>query len=155
MNVGPLLDSNLTHDASHSSGDANFNYNKTTIRCHACKPGFRPSKQNMAFNGKTYTLGLLVTACTAIANCENSTWFNGCSQCQAGFAHPYTNNRTNFGECVAVPAVQKECWAFDTVAQRCMLCKKGTYLNKDYVCELINTPNCQPREFRFNQIYTF
>lgn len=35
------------------------------------------------------------------------------------------------------------------------MCKKGTYLNKDYVCELINPPNCRPREFQFNFTYTF
>lgn len=44
VNVGPLLDNDIDHNAAHSTGNGTFDYKKTTIRCHACKPGFKPSR---------------------------------------------------------------------------------------------------------------
>lgn len=46
----------------------------------------------------------MVKTCTAITNCESSTWFNACSQCSAGYAYSY-DNEVDFGTCVAVPAI--------------------------------------------------
>lgn len=95
----------------------------------------------------------MVKTCTAITNCESSTWFNACSQCSAGYAYSY-DNEVDFGTCVAVPAIQKGCWAYDSSTARCKLCKKGAYLNKDYICEEINPPNCEAKNFRFNETFT-
>lgn len=51
-----------------------------------------------------------------------------------------------------LPSHQKACWAYETNTTRCRLCRKGAYLNKDYVCEEINPPNCEAKNFRFNHI---
>lgn len=31
----------------------------------------------------------------------------------------------------------------------CVYCKRGTYLNRDGICEIINPPKCEDGQFRY------
>lgn len=136
------------HDATDSN-DANGDPNKQTVKCSACKPKYKPTRVKKTLNGKEEELNFSVTACTLIANCESSEWFNACTQCKPGFSYGYdTKKGILFDVCVDV-GDNKDCEAYDDVAKKCIFCKKGTILNADGFCELITPFKCQPREFRY------
>ena len=110
------------------------NSDKTTgnikSSCAACKPGYYPDNLPK------------ITSCSVIKNCsDSSNWLNACSLCASGFAFKVETGKIDYTKCVKQNDIG--CFASDRENNNCSFCKKGYVLNKDGLCEKINTPKCQ------------
>jgi len=130
--------------------------NKSTVRCVACKPGFKASyatkdgKVIANFIFKCVDMNDGLSAANKVCE-DNSLWFNGCSQCSSGKVFGYKNGKgVQYDQCIEpVPATNKSCYAYDGDNKKCVYCKKGTYMNDDNQCEIIHPPKCKFRKFSF------
>ena len=110
--------------------------------CAFCLPGFKPTFVNV----------YMVSACTAITNCNNSTttpWANSCGECSANFIWEWAANKINYDSCVA--GTTANCMAYQANT-KCILCKKGFNLNSDDQCEKLTAANCQADKY-WNNYY--
>ncbi len=108
-----LVDLTSLNNAGELSGDESSsttvtNFEKISIRCVACKPGYKAGSSTM----NNYRIDLNVPSCTLIPHCEaGSLWFNYCSQCDKNYTYNYSEG-IKFDECVSVPN-NKSCYAYD------------------------------------------
>lgn len=122
---------------------------KMAVFCGACAPGFKPTYHA---NNK-----YIVETCTEIkdnttVSCQGKDAFNSCTKCAPGYAFKYADNsgatppkkQVHYDECVAVPAGNEQCFAWDTATPpKCQFCHKGHFKNKDGICERIDPPACE------------
>lgn len=123
----------------------------SSIMCTACQPGYKATTTTNSGNGNI--MKYMVSACTEITNCEYSRWFNACTQCSPTYAFSYNaTTGINFSECTLY-AENPLCYAVSVVGgvKTCMNCKKGSYMNKDGICDLINPPSCEVGSFKFDR----
>lgn len=145
-----LIKVNYAPNALKSSA-ASTDMDKSTVMCAACKPGFKATRALLSDNTKVRYMAAI---CTTIANCEFSRWFNACTQCQAGYSYSYNlTTGINYDECVSYTE-NPQCLAVHVSAavKTCKSCKKGSFLNKDGNCDLINPPRCEYDRFKFNSV---
>ena len=113
--------------------------NTPSIVCGACKPGYKPTFTNS-----------VITACTAIENCEvgiHNLYFNKCAQCAAGNTWGWDDTTKSYDFSVCVGVTDENCEAYDSANSRCAYCVKGYKLNRDGVCDAINVPKCNLGNF--------
>ena len=77
---------NVNYSANASQSDiANPSLDKAGIYCVACKPKFsKVLNDNFAS-----TFPYMIYKCLEIENCFDSTWYNNCSLCNAGYTWEY------------------------------------------------------------------
>lgn len=90
FNVDSVLDAS---DSNKTTADRT----KMAVFCGACLPGYKPT---YAKDGNGDDIDIMVVACTAIANCEESDAFNSCSKCKDTYSFKYDDGVVNFQECV-------------------------------------------------------
>ena len=147
-----LMKTNFAPNALHSSSTS-ADLDKATIMCTACKPGYKA--ESATITGGTTPIRYMAASCTEINNCEFSRWFNACTKCKANYSHSYSlTDGIKYDECVSY-SENPQCYAvhIDGSVKTCKVCNKGTYLNKDGICDLINPPRCEFGHFKFNQHY--
>lgn len=127
-----------TPSTSQYKQDGYWKGSTLSIYCTACQPGYKVSG-----NYAAYRIPFMIYDCAPIANCQSSTWFNFCSQCQSGYIYEYsTTNRTIlFDSCTAFTA-DSNCYAAEAGKTVCSICKKGYFLNDDKQCHKVTIPYC-------------
>lgn len=108
------------------------------INCIACKPGYKPVE--------SFLNGHLVSRCQVIPNCnENKNiYVNSCGECNKGFAFEYdSQNWINYSSCVKIIQENNDCLAFNSLTNKCIVCKKEFYLNYDGICEKMRADFCE------------
>ncbi len=143
-----IINTNSLNDFTDSGLTSGVDRSRIAYVCGACKPGFRPTHST---DLASEPIDIMVGACTEIANCETSQWFNGCSQCQSFHAYRYTDEGLDFGTCVDSTDNQA-CYAVRADGV-CVFCARGYFLNKDGFCEQIHPPRCDFGQFRFRELY--
>lgn len=146
-----LIKTNFAPNANKSSL-ASTDLDKSTVMCSACKPGYKAIGATRAADSTS--VRYMVSSCTLISNCEHSRWFNACTQCKPNYSFSYNlTTGINFDECV-VYTENPQCYSVHVVGavKICKECKKGSYLNKDGICDLINPPRCEHGSFKLNQM---
>ena len=142
---------NSLPDSSTSTSLLAVDRAKIAAMCVACAPRFSATGGSDA-NGPVPDL---ISSCTAIENCQASTWFNYCSQCSPGFTYRYDpNTGIRFDRCVSA-GVNPNCYALDLVSASvpiCRYCNPGYTLNIDGICEMIRPPRCFINNNRFKEI---
>jgi hypothetical protein len=125
--------------------------NKVGVFCYACLPGFKPTRiaaDTMA--------PLMVHVCTAIANCQSSTWFNACSKCNSNFAYRYNpaTKMVEYDTCISFSS-DPNCHAVDNTGINpvCKYCNKGFNLNADKFCETLIAVQCADPSYLNPQIF--
>ena len=133
-------------NAESANLTTNVNTSKLAVMCLACEKGYR-RKIGKLSNGED--VPFMVGKCEVIENCGSSNWMNYCSNCKDGFSHKFTTDGVDYGYCV--PVIDINCYASDD-AKVCKICKKGSKLNLDGVCENIISPKCvlSSNIFKFN-----
>ena len=86
-----------------------------------------------------------------IENCEYSTWFNACSQCEPGYSYGYDKEKGILYDTCVLNQENYDCLSYDSTEEKCRFCKKGTILNADRVCEQISPHKCKSRHFKHRQ----
>ena len=150
-----ILNANGLAMASQSTDDVDVERINISVMCVACKPKFYPTSATDDSPG-SFEIEFMVSSCTEITNCESSTWFNACSQCNPDHSYGYSEEKgVHYHECISYVA-NPNCFAVDNADpdnMKCKFCKKGTYLNRDGFCEDIQPPRCQFGGFKFRTIY--
>lgn len=109
--------------------------------CLACIPGYYPTMSTGANNNYA------VISCTGIDNCNNaeSKSFNKCDICSGKYSLKYdstaSNKMTNGTECIY--AGQENCLVYDQILTQCVKCAKGYILNSDFVCDSVDSFQCE------------
>ena len=137
----------INSNKKFSNSDFKNDLSNVNTFCVACKPGYKPKRNNL--------LPLLITTCTQILNCSSSVKkVNSCDDCNANFIFGY-NEKTgvDFSECVNWTTKSNEgfgnCYAADNTAAnvddyKCKYCERGYLLNADNKCEKFHPPFCSP-----------
>ena len=113
--------------------------------CIACKPGYKPEMSTNAENI------FAVATCSAIEFCntQDSNSFNKCDICSGQYSLKFdvtsTNKMTKGLECV--PSFQENCLVYDTNLTRCVKCAQGYFLNVDFICDSVDSENCEQQGF--------
>lgn len=136
-----------------SVSDQILDFTTISVTCAACRPKYAPSFT--VHSGSNSFINYIVHECTLITNCEFSRWFNSCTQCDPEYSFGYTKEKgINFSTCVLYPE-NRNCLSVETILsnKKCRFCKKGTYMNKDGICEIIKPTRCKFQEFKFSTFY--
>lgn len=114
-----------------------------TVYCAACDRGFR-----IALRGSVDADIDVVRKCEQIENCNQSVWFNYCSQCEDDFVYRYntTENIIEYDYCIEKPEGESNCFAREENGL-CIVCKKGFSKNDEGFCEDFNFANCKASTF--------
>lgn len=153
----PLLDPIVDKFLSAEDSNKKFEVNLTKIAafCIACERGKRPIKATSDLESEaspTY-IPYMVADCEDIPNCQNSTWFNYCSQCSEGHIYEYIADfGVNYASCVNF-SEDPNCFSAEKKGNffSCEICNNGYYKNSDDICEILNPPKCEhfEREIKF------
>lgn len=149
-----VLNVNSDKDSTSSSNfDPNVGIDraKVAVFCGACRPGYKAT-YNIGTINTVEKVDFVITKCDLIPNCIQKNSFNYCTKCAIGFSFEYANDKVNFDSCVSDNG-NLSCYAYDLSTSKCILCNKGTYLNKDGNCESINPPRCEFNQFNFRNNY--
>jgi len=148
-----VLNVNSRPDASHSKNQVNVDLNKIGVFCGACNPGFKASPGFTLVNGVSTQITSFIPACTAIANCESSVWFNFCTRCAPGFSFGWSvQTGVQYDTCVSNNN-NLDCYAYNAATSACVYCNRGLFLNPDGYCERLRTPRCEFDALMFNINY--
>ncbi len=144
---------NSSRVSAHSSTESSVDLRFIGVFCGACKAGFASTAATTFENGNQIPVPNMISACTAIENCEHSEWFNACTQCQEGYSHSYSALKgVQYDTCVSYE--NQDCLAVNQTDE-CVFCKPGSYLNKDGYCERIQPPRCEHKQFVHEQKFYF
>lgn len=121
----------------------NLEGNEPTVYCAACDRGFRVEERG----GVPGDLDV-VRKCQRIENCNQSTWYNYCSVCEAGHVYRFdpASKTIEYDYCIKSTEDEDNCLAMEE-GKKCVVCRKGFSFNDEGICEDFNFANCESSLF--------
>lgn len=122
----------------------NYIDSNTSVICIACKPGYKAKM----FSEISYA----IDNCYKIPNCLNSTRFNACSECEAGYVFKYdtSNQKPILDECIK-SSIENCLYANEP--NKCTICEDGYVLHLNNSCYLIDLEHCNSDQS--NKIFNY